>query len=694
MTEANPRFTLRQLPLPAKLVVTAFLMAVGLGYTAAMVQLHMQDAKSGKPMPTMEDVILKYTGKKKFANQSEMPRPACRIEKVLSGDRTGDLVGTNMAPAFFAKDGGKYDSLGKAGPEAKAKVDAEREGELASVMLWAQADVNVREQAYKADRFMPADIAKAPQTVTAKFKHDDGSIKVKSILSERCARCHYDGAQRPRLDDFAEIARSLAVPAGSVVPEGGGFVRVEEPISLEKLTQSTHAHLLSFAVLFSLTGLVFSFTNYPAVVRCLLGPLVCVALVADISLWWLARLNEPYGPYFAMCIIGTGGAAGLGLAAQITLSLFNMYGPKGKGVILLLFLLGGAVGGWITLTVVYPGLQAKAEPKPKPEPTPTAPKDKKDSNPVAPTSPRFETVLTGEYKKGGPWGKGKGGMVRAFFDKDELTYEESMKPQREGELAALLAWAKAEADARKKAYEADRFELPAELANKPMTPTMQVGSNVVKVKTLINERCVTCHGTGKDREDLPMENYEQIAKFFTAGDANKKVDAAPTSVPPIPMAKADPKVEPTPVAPAGPSLLETVVTGPFDTKRGFNAKPGGMVRAFFDKDDEFKDALKAKSPDLPKLTAARENEQAAVLAWIKSPPDVRKAAFETDKFPLPAPLAGKPFTAAFKSDDKSVKVKTLFAARCVTCHGEGGEKADAPLEKYEEILEFLKPGKE
>ena len=68
MTEptAPPRFTLRALPLPAKLVVTCFLMAVGLGYSSAMVQLHMQDSRSGKPMPTVgkgvEDFRVKEAG--------------------------------------------------------------------------------------------------------------------------------------------------------------------------------------------------------------------------------------------------------------------------------------------------------------------------------------------------------------------------------------------------------------------------------------------------------------------------------------------------------------------------------------------------------------------------------------------------------------------------------------------------------
>ena len=43
-------------------------------------------------------------------------------------------------------------------------------------------------------------------------------------------------------------------------------------------------------MLFSLTGLVFAFTNYPVTLRCVLGPLVVLAVFADVSLWWLARL--------------------------------------------------------------------------------------------------------------------------------------------------------------------------------------------------------------------------------------------------------------------------------------------------------------------------------------------------------------------------------------------------------------------
>src|SRR5438128_5081217 len=105
-TPTAPRFVLRDLPLPAKVVVTCFLLAVGLGYTAAMVQLHFRDSKSGEPMPTMDDVVLKFTGKKWFKTANELPKPTSTFVKLITAPEEGPAfngAGT-MAPAFFNKD--------------------------------------------------------------------------------------------------------------------------------------------------------------------------------------------------------------------------------------------------------------------------------------------------------------------------------------------------------------------------------------------------------------------------------------------------------------------------------------------------------------------------------------------------------------------------------------------------------------
>ena len=73
-------------------------------------------------------------------------------------------------------------------------------------------------------------------------------------------------------------------------------------MSLSKLAQTTHVHMLGFSMLYGLTGLLFAFTSYPVFVRVLIAPLPLLAQIIDISFWWLARLDEPYGPGFAAAI--------------------------------------------------------------------------------------------------------------------------------------------------------------------------------------------------------------------------------------------------------------------------------------------------------------------------------------------------------------------------------------------------------
>ncbi len=121
-----------------------------------------------------------------------------------------------------------------------------------------------------------------------------------------------------------------------VLPGGPGRRRME----IDELTQTTHVHLLSFCMLWALTGIIFAFTSYPLWMRVGLAPIVLIAQVADVCCWWLARLPQT-GPYFAAMILGTGAIVGMGLSAQIVLSLFNMYDKKGKAAIAALFVLAG-----------------------------------------------------------------------------------------------------------------------------------------------------------------------------------------------------------------------------------------------------------------------------------------------------------------------------------------------------------------
>jgi cytochrome c553 len=536
MTEAARRFSLRDLPIPAKLVITCFLLAVGGGYTAAMVQLHMRDAKSGEALPSEADVVLKYTGKKWFADDKDLPKPMSLFVKLLTTPAGAPFNRTGtMAPAFTTRDDGEFNKLTRAGGDHKEKLQPERDGERDAVVLWAQSPPDERKKAYLDDHY-GIDAGKEPKAITAKFKSPDGAYKVKSIIETRCVRCHRPGgddtdASRFSLQTYEELERYLTVPAAEPFPANGGYVRIQEPISLDKLTQSTHAHLLSFAMLFSLTGLVFAFTSYPAALRSILGPWVLIAVVADVSLWWLARLSDQWGPYFAHGIIGTGAAAGVGLMLQVTLSLLNMYGPKGKFVVLALYALAAIAAWQVYDHKVKPGLDAKreslaaaradaekSEAKKDPE--------KKGGKEVPATTggkvARMLTIAPGVNVLELPWKAGEpGGMARAFFDKDSAEFasakkeedketQQKLTPDRHGEREALLAWVKMPDAERRKAFESDAFPLPSDWGKKAITADY-VKDGTVKVQSLITDRCIRCHD-GDDK--TPFNDYQSLSEYL------------------------------------------------------------------------------------------------------------------------------------------------------------------------------------
>jgi hypothetical protein len=385
-TTAN-RFTLRDLPLPAKLVVTTFLISVGLGYLWAMAQIHFKHASHGNPLPTTADLVSRFSGvpwplepkpddeppkngdvanpnpvafKKPGIKIKSIVEDRCvrchkaggekadvplvtwdniakqltrnrgnakgRLYKQLQGKREG--WEDNMVAAFFEKSVG-WEKL--TAEEIKA-VEPKRESERLALIAWIDAGGD--KVVYENDRFpLPATIKLdqvAPDWLT---ETDPDAIAA------------MPAQEKPRKEQTARERRD----------EAKG-----RQINTEHLTQSTHAHLLSFAMLWALTGLVFAFTSYSSFIRCVLSPVVLIAQVADVACWWLARLDV-VGPYFALAIMGTGAVVALGLMSQIVLSLFNMYGPKGKVMLLLMLAFGISVFGLTYVKVIAPELQAERD---------------------------------------------------------------------------------------------------------------------------------------------------------------------------------------------------------------------------------------------------------------------------------------------------------------------------------------------
>jgi hypothetical protein len=346
---------LRDLPLPVRLTLSLFLLAVGAGYLAALVQLHFQHASRGNPLPTPDDVVARFSGIENFWTgprsaepDAKPPRPVCQLERVIMGPEEGlpfNGSGT-MAPAFFKKDSTFKKKINQ-DPAFEPKMREEREGERLALQAWINAPPDERKEAYQNDSFpLPESLTKRP--LTKKYLAA-GNVKVQSILYDRCAKCHEsEGLEgKVALDTYESLEKYMQVPRPVLGADGTTVVKSTRQMSVERLTETTHLHALSFAVLFTLTGLVFAFSSYPAWIRSLLAPAVLLAQMVDVCCWWLARL-EGVGPYFALAIMGTGAVVGIGLMLQIILSLFNMYRLSGKAVLLLLFAAAAAGGAYLT----------------------------------------------------------------------------------------------------------------------------------------------------------------------------------------------------------------------------------------------------------------------------------------------------------------------------------------------------------
>jgi hypothetical protein len=359
------RLVLRDLPLAARLTLALFLTSTGVGYVAALVQLHFQHASPGNVLPTGEDAV------KVFHGQTG-DRPMSKIERLVrAAPDSGRFNGSGqMSDAFFKKSDGWKDAIkerakalaaapGKKADAAlaEAAVRQEREGERQALIAWLEAGASPTD--FKNDRFTLPD-SLAAQSVTEKYlvAGDDGkpaaprAVKVASVLQDRCVRCH----QEKEPEDAAAAKYPFDTPERL---KAYTTVQTASAMSLTKLAQTTHVHLLGFSMLYGLTGLVLAFSSYPMLLRCVLCPLPLLAQLVDISFWWLARLEAPYGPYFAHAIAVTGGVVAVGLLAHIALGLFDLFGKKGKFTVVLLFVAAAAGAGFVHDRIIQPYLAAE-----------------------------------------------------------------------------------------------------------------------------------------------------------------------------------------------------------------------------------------------------------------------------------------------------------------------------------------------
>jgi hypothetical protein len=332
------RWTLRDLPLAARLTVAVFLIAVGCGYGAAMVQVHFQDSRGGKLLPDGDDLVRKFHG-----DPTKQVSPLERLLLTPENEEVPFNGQGSMVRAFTDKSAEWKKAL-KGRPEAE--VRKERDGERDAVLAWLHTGLSRAD--YDADK-----LPRPPggQPITAEFLNEDGTVKIKTLFTERCVRCHQADGDDSKAAKFP-LATYEQIKGYSKVDTGA--------MSLPALAQSTHTHLLAFAVLFCVTGLVFALSSYPAWLRVPLAPLVLTAQVFEIACWWLGRLDGEPGVICSRLVLVFGGLVGVGLAAQVVLGLFDLFGTVGKVVLVLLMIAAGCGVAVLKQQYVEPQLQKEA----------------------------------------------------------------------------------------------------------------------------------------------------------------------------------------------------------------------------------------------------------------------------------------------------------------------------------------------
>jgi len=139
---------------------------------------------------------------------------------------------------------------------------------------------------------------------------------VKPIVERQCLMCHSTDAARqfgniPVLDSFDNLHKVAAVDTG---------------LSLLTLVKLSHIHLLGIGLVLLGIGFIFCLAELPPMAKHALILTPFIAIVADIMAWFLTK----WDPVYAYTVVTSGALLGAAMAAQILISLYQIWFLKAK----------------------------------------------------------------------------------------------------------------------------------------------------------------------------------------------------------------------------------------------------------------------------------------------------------------------------------------------------------------------------
>jgi len=144
---------------------------------------------------------------------------------------------------------------------------------------------------------------------------DEFNAQVAPILNERCVMCHSDAAEMglPPLTNFEEVSEMIKVDTGA---------------SVKSLVRVSHIHLFGIAFILFFVGRVFILCEMPVTVKRITVAIPFLAMLLDILSWYITKII----PGFAYVVVLSGALMGVSFAAQVLISLYQMWFYKPKVV--------------------------------------------------------------------------------------------------------------------------------------------------------------------------------------------------------------------------------------------------------------------------------------------------------------------------------------------------------------------------
>jgi len=128
---------------------------------------------------------------------------------------------------------------------------------------------------------------------------------VESIIQQKCVMCHNENTNLS-LSTYQNLKQLTNIDTG---------------VSLHSLMKVSHIHLFGIALVALGIGLIFRFALLPSWLQISLTLTPFLAVIADISAWFLTK----WDPVYAYTVVIAGGLLGITWAMQIVISLYQIW---------------------------------------------------------------------------------------------------------------------------------------------------------------------------------------------------------------------------------------------------------------------------------------------------------------------------------------------------------------------------------